>query len=27
MLTEGVFVIGAIAAVVGWLNQWFHFWN
>lgn len=27
MLTEGVFVVGAIAAVVGWLNQWFHFWN
>jgi len=27
MLTEGVFVLGAIAAVVGWLNQWFHFWN
>ena len=27
MLTEGVFVIGAIAAVVGWLNQWFHFWS
>ncbi|MDH4455839.1 MAG: hypothetical protein QE570_21935 [Verrucomicrobiota bacterium] len=27
MLTEGMFVIGAIAAVVGWLNQWFHFWN
>ncbi|HBJ85022.1 MAG TPA: hypothetical protein DDZ88_14360 [Verrucomicrobiales bacterium] len=27
MFTEGVFVIGAISAVVGWLNQWFHFWN
>jgi hypothetical protein len=27
MLTEGVLVVGAIAAVVGWLNQWFHFWN
>lgn len=27
LLTEGVFVVGAIAAVVGWLNQWFHFWN
>jgi len=22
---EGTVVIGAIAAVVGWLNQWFHF--
>ncbi|MBE2282759.1 MAG: hypothetical protein IAE77_04780 [Prosthecobacter sp.] len=27
MLTEGIFVVGAIAAVVGWLNQWLHFWN
>jgi hypothetical protein len=27
LLTEGTLVIGAIAAVVGWLNQWFHFWN
>jgi hypothetical protein len=27
VVTEGVFVIGAIAAVVGWLNQWFHFWG
>lgn len=27
MLTEVVFVVGAIAAVVGWLNQCFHFWN
>jgi hypothetical protein len=27
LFTEGVFVIGTIAAVVGWLNQWFHFWN
>lgn len=27
MLTEGMLVLGSIAAVVGWLNQWFHFWN
>ncbi len=27
LFTEGVFVIGTIAAVVGWLNQWFHFWH
>ena len=27
MLTEGTLVLGSIAAVVGWLNQWFHFWN
>lgn len=27
LFTEGVLVVGAIAAVVGWLNQWFHFWS
>jgi hypothetical protein len=27
MFTEGLLVIASIAAVVGWLNQWFHFWN
>ncbi|MCF7784860.1 MAG: hypothetical protein K9N47_02000 [Prosthecobacter sp.] len=27
MFTEGMLVLGSIAAVVGWLNQWFHFWN
>lgn len=27
MLTEGLLVLGSIAAVVGWLNQWFHFWG
>lgn len=27
MLTEGTIVLGTIAAVVGWLNQWFHFWS
>lgn len=27
LLMEGTLVIGSIAAVVGWLNQWFHFWN
>ncbi len=27
MLTEGTLVIGSIAAVIGWLNQWFHFWS
>ena len=27
LLMEGVFVIGSIAAVTGWLNQWYHFWN
>jgi len=27
MFTEGTIVLGSIAAVVGWLNQWFHFWN
>ena len=27
LFTEGVLVLGAIAAVVGWLNQWFHLWN
>lgn len=27
MLTEGLIVLGSIAAVMGWLNQWFHFWH
>ena len=27
LLTEGLIVLGSIAAVVGWLNQWFHFWH
>ncbi|WP_395752220.1 hypothetical protein [Prosthecobacter sp.] len=27
MATEGLLVLGSIAAVVGWLNQWFHFWG
>ena len=27
LLTEGLIVLGSIAAVVGWLNQWFHFWG
>jgi len=27
LLTEGLIVLGSIAAVVGWLNQWFHFWS
>lgn len=27
MLTEGLLVLGSIAAVLGWLNQWFHFWG
>jgi hypothetical protein len=27
MFTEGMLVLGSIAAVVGWLNQWFHFWG
>lgn len=27
MITEGILVLGSIAGVVGWLNQWFHFWN
>ncbi|MCB1278826.1 hypothetical protein [Prosthecobacter sp.] len=27
LLTEGALVIGAIGAIVGWLNQWFHFWH
>lgn len=27
MLTEGLIVLGSIAAVVGWLNQWFHLWH
>ena len=27
LFTEGMLVLGSIAAVVGWLNQWFHFWN
>jgi hypothetical protein len=27
LLTEGLIVLGSIAAVVGWLNQWFHFWR
>lgn len=26
MMMEGVLVIGCIAGVTGWLNQWFHFW-
>lgn len=27
LFTEGTLVLGSIAAIVGWLNQWFHFWN
>jgi hypothetical protein len=27
LFTEGALMVGAIAAVVGWLNQWFHFWG
>lgn len=27
LLAESAVVIGMIAAVVGWLNQWFHFWG
>jgi hypothetical protein len=27
MATEGLLVLGSIAGVVGWLNQWFHFWS
>ncbi|OYW30729.1 MAG: hypothetical protein B7Z47_03300 [Chthoniobacter sp. 12-60-6] len=27
LFTEGMLVLGAIAAVIGWLNQWFHFWS
>ncbi len=27
LLTEGILIIGIIAAVVGWLNQSFHFWH
>lgn len=27
LLLEGTLVIGSIAAVLGWLNQWFHFWS
>lgn len=27
LLAEGAVVVGMIAAVVGWLNQWFHFWG
>ncbi|WP_395745247.1 hypothetical protein [Prosthecobacter sp.] len=27
LLTEGLLVVGSIAAVLGWLNQWFHFWS
>ncbi len=27
LLTEGAVIVGMIAAVVGWLNQWFHFWG
>lgn len=27
MWMEGVVVLGAIAAIIGWLNQWFHFWS
>lgn len=27
LLAEGMLVVGSIAAVVGWLNQWFHFWG
>lgn len=26
MVLESVLVLGCIAAVTGWLNQWFHFW-
>ena len=27
LFLEGTLIVGSIAAVVGWLNQWFHFWN
>ena len=27
LFTEGMIVLGSIAAVIGWLNQWFHFWG
>lgn len=27
LLTEGLLVLGAITGVIGWLNQWFHFWS
>lgn len=27
LFTEGMLIVAAIAAVVGWLNQWFHFWS
>ena len=27
LFIEGTLIVGSIAAVVGWLNQWFHFWN
>jgi hypothetical protein len=27
LFTEGMLVLGSIAAVIGWLNQWFHFWG
>ena len=27
LFTESMLVLGSIAAVVGWLNQWFHFWS
>lgn len=27
LAAEGAVVLGMIAAVVGWLNQWFHFWG
>lgn len=27
MLIEGLFLLGIIAAAIGWLNQGFHFWH
>lgn len=27
LMAEGAVIVGMIAAVVGWLNQWFHFWS
>lgn len=27
LVTEGAVIVGMIAAVVGWLNQWFHFFG
>lgn len=27
LCAEGLLIIGSIAAVTGWLNQWFHFWS